>query len=96
MRTLTAFLSTSMNFILNAVLFKTGRGLIPAGLLATLCILIYSPVFSHEFQNKWDDQWVAINHYTEGGLNLHNLWIIVSEFYHGQYAPVNQLYYTLL
>ena len=96
MGTFPTFYQQSKNFVLDNVLFRTGRSLIPSGILATLCILIYSPVFSHEFQNKWDDQWVAINHYTEGGLNLHNLWIIVSEFYHGQYAPVNQLYYTLL
>jgi hypothetical protein len=59
-------------------------------------IVIYYPVFFHQFQNLWDDQWVVINDYTEYGLNADNIGLILTEFYHGQYAPLNQIYYTSL
>lgn len=64
--------------------------------LATVCLLVYWPVFFHEFQWLWDDHWVAMNEYTEDGLSPANLWRVLSEYYHGQYAPVNESYYILL
>ncbi|MGF7082724.1 hypothetical protein [Mucilaginibacter sp. UYCu711] len=64
--------------------------------LLLVCFLVYFPTFNNQFQNFWDDQWVVINHYTNDGFTRKNLWAILSEFYHGQYAPVNQLYYTSL
>jgi len=64
--------------------------------LVSIAFLVYLPVFSHQFQMEWDDQWVAINVYTENGFKGYNLWAILTEFYHGQYAPINQLSYTLL
>lgn len=69
---------------------------IAALILVTISLLVYWPVMFHEFQQSWDDQWVAINQYTERGLEPSNLWNILTEFYHGQYAPVNELYYTCL
>jgi hypothetical protein len=59
-------------------------------------LLVYQSVFSHEFQTKWDDQWVVFNSYTEDGLTWSNLYDIFTESYKGQYAPLNQLSYTLL
>jgi hypothetical protein len=59
-------------------------------------LLVYLPVFSNQFQLGWDDQVIVINDYTSDGLQLSNLWAILTEFYEGQYAPVNQLSYTLL
>ena len=44
----------------------------------------------------WDDQWAVMNYYTEGDLTFNNLWRILIEFYHGQYAPLNQYLYLLL
>jgi hypothetical protein len=38
----------------------------------------------------------VINRYTEGGLSFDNIWAIFSEYYHGQYAPFNELMYLLL
>lgn len=67
---------------------------VAALVLATL--VVYFPTFSNEFQTHWDDQWVAINAYTENGLNAQNLWAILTDFYKGQYAPLNQLSYTVL
>lgn len=62
----------------------------------SLCLLIYGPVIFHQFQFYWDDQWVVMNDYTEGGFNIENIVAILTEFYHGQYAPVNQLFYLTL
>jgi len=62
--------------------------------LAGLCACFAA--FGHDFQRFWDDQWVAVNGYTEAGLAYSNVKRILSEFYHGQYAPVNQLYYSAL
>jgi hypothetical protein len=64
-----------------------------------LCIAVFSvyfPVLSNEFLMFWDDQWVVINNYTYNGLTADNIRRILTEFYHGQYAPLNQLYYTCL
>jgi len=36
-----------------------------------------------------------MNAYTESGLNGHNFWAIFSEFYHGQYAPLNKSLYLV-
>jgi hypothetical protein len=64
-------------------------------LIATT-VIVYCPILFNDFLFLWDDQWVVINRYTEGGLNLWNLWYIFSEYYHGQYAPFNELLYLLL
>src|SRR5690606_25808387 len=59
-------------------------------------ICAYFAAFGHDFQSFWDDQWVAVNGYTEGGLAYSNVERILLEFYRGQYAPINQLYYSTL
>lgn len=64
--------------------------------LVFITLLVYFPVLSHKFQMRWDDQWVVVNAYTEDGLTKANLWAILTDFYNGQYAPANQLSYTLL
>lgn len=58
--------------------------------------MIYWPVLFHQFQFYWDDQWVVMNDYTEGGINIENIVAIITEFYHGQYAPVNEFFYLIL
>lgn len=64
--------------------------------LIAACVLVYWSVFTHQFQFKWDDQWVVMNDYTEGGFNIENISAILTEFYHGQYAPVNEFFYLIL
>lgn len=64
--------------------------------LVSICILIHFPGLRNDFQWRWDDWWVAVNDYTEGGLNGANIKRILTEYYHGQYAPVNQLQYLLI
>lgn len=65
-------------------------------LLVLTVVLVYFPVLKNDFLYLWDDQWVAINYYTQGGFNMNNLWRILTEFYHGQYAPLNELNYLVL
>lgn len=45
---------------------------------------------------NWDDQWVVVNRYTEGGVNFENISAIFTEFYSSQYAPFNELLYLFL
>jgi hypothetical protein len=62
-----------------------------------LCaVIIYWPVYNFKFLIGWDDQWFVTNHYTENGFTWHNLSSILADYYYGQYAPLNQLYYTSL
>ena len=69
---------------------------ISLSILTLACLLFYFPVLNNQFQSLWDDQWVVMNGYTEAGLGWDNILKIFIEFYHGQYAPINQLYYTVL
>lgn len=64
--------------------------------LTTLIFLIYYPILGNDFLDFWDDQWVVMNSYTERGINIENLWAILTDFYHGQYAPFNEYLYLLL
>ena len=50
----------------------------------------------NDFLYRWDDGWQVMNQYTEGGINLDNLRAIFSEFYHGQYSPVNECMYLFI
>ena len=64
--------------------------------LALIVIASYICVVNHGFLYQWDDQWVVINQYTNAGLDIKNLWAVLTEFYHGQYAPFNELSYILI
>jgi hypothetical protein len=74
---------------------KLKNGLYPA-LLAAVVISVYFPILGNNFLYYWDDQWVVMNHYTGSGFTWRNLWAILTEFYHGQYAPFNELLYLSL
>lgn len=65
-------------------------------LLIGATLLVYYPILGNNFLDFWDDQWVVMNSYTEGGLNLKNIWSILTSYYHGQYAPFNELLYLFL
>jgi hypothetical protein len=67
-----------------------------AATLCCCCVIAYYPTFFNNFQMLWDDQWVMMNDYTEGGFTTENISSILTEFYHGQYAPVNELFYLTL
>ena len=56
----------------------------------------YYPVLGNDFQNLWDDQFLVINGYTESGWNAYNIRAIFTDFYSGQYAPLNELLYVAI
>ncbi|MBT2621872.1 hypothetical protein [Chryseobacterium sp. ISL-6] len=58
--------------------------------------LLFLPVVTFSFLIGWDDQIYVLNNYTESGLTLKNIEAIITEFYYGQYAPLNQLFYSIV
>ncbi|WP_129715486.1 hypothetical protein [Pedobacter sp. SYP-B3415] len=65
-------------------------------IITTASFLCFQGVVTLDFQKHWDDHWVVFNWYTEEGFASSNIKSIVSEYYHGQYSPINQFYYTTL
>lgn len=68
----------------------------PCAFLIVAGIAIYYPILGNQLLDFWDDQWVVMNHYTQGGINIYNIRSILTEFYHGQYAPFNEFLYLFL
>lgn len=64
--------------------------------ICLLAVCAFSPTFRNGFQMGWDDQWMVMNPQTVSPWG----WDTVKEIFvtrsHGQWAPVNQLLYTLL
>lgn len=65
-------------------------------ILAFVTVSMYFPILWNDFLYQWDDQWVVINVFTDQGFSYKNLWNVLTQFYHGQYAPVNELYYIFI
>ena len=65
-------------------------------ILVVACIAAYYPILFNDFLYYWDDQWQVINRYTEGGINFGNIWSIFTEYFGGQYSPVNQSMYLFI
>ena len=59
-------------------------------------LLSFLPTFFNGFQSGWDDQWMVTNFFTSGGFSYDNIRDILLSKYGGQYAPVNQLFYTII
>lgn len=64
--------------------------------LTVLTFAVYWPILNNLLLDYWDDQWVVMNNYTRGGLSTENIWAIMTDFYHGQYAPFNEFLYLVL
>lgn len=64
--------------------------------LMLVVVAAFASIAGHRFLYQWDDHWVVFNPYTDAGLNLINLWKVLTEFYRGQYAPFNELNYILI
>ena len=60
-------------------------------LLLVACLAVYLPSLWNGFQLGWDDQWYVMNRYTEDGFTQANLRAVFTDFYYGQYSPVNVL-----
>ena len=65
-------------------------------ILGVSAVVVYYPILNNQLLDFWDDQWVVMNYYTEGGFTIQNIWRILTEFYHGQYAPFNEYLYLVL
>lgn len=63
--------------------------------IVVACIVCYASVPGHEFITAWDDGWQVINKYTES-FSWYNIKLILTDYYFGQYSPVNQFFYTLI
>ena len=64
--------------------------------LACIVLAVYFPVLSNDFLYNWDDQWQVMNQFTEGGFHVNNFWVILTDSFHGQYSPVNQIMYAII
>lgn len=64
--------------------------------LVLISLAIYYPVFDYPFMKGWDDQWQVLNFYTTNGVSSNTIISIFSEFYGGQYSPLNQFFYTVI
>lgn len=65
------------------------------GCIILLCIMAYIPILGNKFMTAWDDGWQVINNYTET-LSWYNIKLIFTDYYYGQYSPVNQFLYTVI
>ena len=72
------------------------KNILFALLLCSIIFAVFYPILNNDFLYEWDDQWVVLNHYTDGGFYIENVWAIFSEFYHGQYSPLNEFLYFIL
>ena len=72
------------------------RRMLPYLLLAAVTVAVYIQTVWNDFLFHWDDQWVVINAFTDRGMSWSNIWDVVTQFYHGQYAPANELYYIII
>ena len=64
--------------------------------LVLAVLMVFHPILKNDFLYSWDDQWVVMNQYTTGGWSASNIFHIFFDFYHGQYAPFNEISYLIL
>jgi hypothetical protein len=79
----------------NAVI-KAFSSSVKIPILIIACFAVYYPILFNDFLYGLDDQWQMMNHHTEAGINLTNLWSIFTGFFHGQYSPVNETMYLFI
>ncbi len=65
-------------------------------ILIVVGFILYYPILNNQLLDFWDDQWVVMNFYTDTGVSWQNLWLILTTYYHGQYAPFNEFLYLFL
>lgn len=66
------------------------------GLLVIACLLVYFPILWNDFQMGWDDQWQIMNRYTEDGFTRENLQAVFTDYYYGQFSPINEVIYMAI
>ncbi|WP_423128794.1 ArnT family glycosyltransferase [Gaoshiqia sp. Z1-71] len=65
-------------------------------LLSVFAIIVFSPAFFNDFQYKWDDQWMLLEQPFVMDFSWYSMKFHFLNFYHGQYSPVNTLFYSLI
>ncbi|MDR1154272.1 MAG: glycosyltransferase family 39 protein [Bacteroidales bacterium] len=69
---------------------------LPYLFICLACLSVYFSVVGLDFQRGWDDGWMVMNHYTVFGFTPDNLKAVFTEFYVGQYGPLNELVYMAI
>lgn len=64
--------------------------------LPLIIIAVFCPTFFNDFQYKWDDQWMLLEQPFITTFSWYDLGHQFLQFYHGQYSPVNTLFYQLI
>lgn len=77
-------------------MYLKNLNLINVFLIVAPIVVVFWGIVSLDFQMQWDDYWVVMNSYTDKGFTFSNLVSVITDFYHSQYAPVNELYYMLI
>lgn len=67
-----------------------------ASILIVIPISVFSPTFFNEFQRSWDDQWMLLEQPYILNFSWTDLIYHFGSFYHGQYSPVNTVFYLII
>lgn len=67
----------------------------PCQLLCIIAIITFIPSLFNEFQREWDDTWQVLENPFISDTSFQSIIHHFSNFYHGQYSPVNTLCYIL-
>lgn len=71
----------------------TTKRLIAFSALILLTVVVFLPTFYNDFQLKWDDNWQVLNNTYVIDSSWDNLRFHFTNFYKGQYSPINTLFY---
>ncbi len=83
--TMTNFFGTLKNRVSSAYL-----------LLPLITVIVFLHTFSNDFQYKWDDQWMLLEQPFVTDFSWYSMKFHFLNFYHGQYSPINTLFYSLI
>lgn len=67
-----------------------------SSILIVIPISVFSPTFFNDFQRSWDDQWMLLEHPYILNFSWTDLVYHFGSFYHGQYSPVNTVFYLTI
>ena len=65
-------------------------------LLALITVIVFLPTFANGFQRGWDDTWQVLENPFVLDASLDNLMYHFTDFYRGQYSPINTLVYLAI
>ena len=65
-------------------------------ILILITSIVFIPTFSNDFQRAWDDQWQLLENPFVLEHSFENILYHFTDFYHGQYSPINTLVYIAI